>query len=127
MFKVYCPSQYNHLPHKLMMYHNGSVSKNVKYKNVCKEQYHVHIAYNNEPHVFEIVNDSIVEFPELHGNNVGVFSNIVNDYEIIDMFKMNHEITVKWINCNSTWGVYDNEAGKWTGAVRQVNMDHDAS
>ena len=47
-FKVYCPSQYNHHPQKLMMQDNGSVSKNVEYKSICTEKFLFQIAYNND-------------------------------------------------------------------------------
>ena len=38
-FKVYCPGQYKRLPHKLMMYQDGSVSKNVGYQKICTEKF----------------------------------------------------------------------------------------
>ena len=43
-FKVYCPGQYKRPPHKLIMYQDGSVSKNVK----CTDKSIVNVAYNNE-------------------------------------------------------------------------------
>ena len=36
-FKVYCPGQYKRSPQKLMMYQDGSVSKNVKYQELCTD------------------------------------------------------------------------------------------
>ena len=38
-FKVYCPGQYNHLPNKLIIQELGSVSKNIKYKDICKGRF----------------------------------------------------------------------------------------
>ena len=46
---------------------------------------------------------------------------IIWDYEILEIFFENNKIVPKWINCNYTWGTYDYETGKWTGAVGQVN------
>ena len=93
------------------MQDDGCVSKNVKYDNLCNEQFSVHVAYNDE-FPFEIVNDSMVEYTVLHGTCVGVHSFIPLNYEIIDMFIKNHNIMVKWINCNFTWGLSDDETGK---------------
>ena len=54
-----------------MMQDNGSVSNNVKYRNICKEQFPVHVAYNHEPEFFEIENnsmvDTVVKYQVLHG------------------------------------------------------------
>ena len=35
-------------------------------------------------------------------------------------FFKNHDIVPVWINCHYTWGVYDEESGRWTGAVGKV-------
>ena len=35
---------------------------------------------------------------------------------------INNNIVINWINCNYTWGIFDYETGKWTGAVGQVNI-----
>ena len=127
VFKVYCPGQYDHPPNKLMMEKNGSLSKNIKYKNVCKEQFPVHVAYNNEGFWFEIENnsmvDTMVKYQKLHGWFAGIYSFIVRDFEILSSFFKHYDIVVEWINCNYTWGVYDDETGKWTGAVGQVNIE----
>ena len=74
-----------------------------------------------------IVNDSLVKYTVLHGTHVGVYSNIPFNGEIIDKFIKNHNIIVKWINCNYSYGSYDDETGKWTGAVGQVNIHYDIS
>ena len=109
-----------------MMQDNGSVSKNVKYKNVCKEQFPVHVAYNHELFWFEMENnsmvDTMVKYRYLHGYFAGGFTAISRHSEILSIFFKNYDIIVKWINCNYTWGVYDDEIGKWTGAVGQVNI-----
>ena len=112
-----------------MMQDNGSVSKNVKYRNLCKEQFPVHVAYNHEPFWFEIENnsmvDTMVKFQVLHGWFTGGFTAIPRHEEILSIFFKHYDVIVKWINCNYTWGVYDDETGKWTGAVGQVSMvDH---
>ena len=104
-----------------MMQNNGSVNKNVKYRNLCKKQFPVHVAYNDDPPYFEIKKNTMVKYQSLHG----LFTDnsyISYDYEILSIFFEHHSIIVKWINCNYTWGMYDYETGKWTGAVGQVNI-----
>ena len=42
------------------------------------------------------------------------------DYEILKSFFQNNYINPTWIDCNYTWGWFDNETGHWTGAVGKV-------
>ena len=118
LFKVYCPEQYKRFPHKLMMYKNGSVSKNVRYQDLCVERFAISAAYNHEPWVFDIENNTMVDLREkyghTHGDLVGVYSYIVEDDEILSMFFENHNIIINWIDCNLTWGWFDYETEKWT-------------
>ena len=108
-----------------MMQDNGSVSNNVKNRNICKEQFPVHVAYNHETEYFEIENNSmvdiVVKYQYLHGLHTNSYYISTND-EILSIFFKHYDINVKWINCNYTWGWYDDETGKWTGAVGQVNI-----
>ena len=111
-----------------MIQDNGSVSKNVKYKHVCKEQFPVHVAYNYDYFWLEIENNKLVDTIAkysiwTHGWLVGRYSWIAMDWEILSIFFKNYNVIVKWINCNSTYGIIDDETGKWTGLVGQVNMD----
>ena len=38
------------------------------------------------------------------------------------MFFINNNIIINCIDCNFTWGWFDDETGKWNGAVGKVNM-----
>ena len=112
---------------KLMMYNNGSVSKNVRYQDLCVERFVVSVAYNHFLNVFEVENNSMVDLREkygyLHGYYlVGVLSYIAEDDEILSMFFLNNNIIINWIDCNYTWGWFDYETGKWTGAVGKVTI-----
>ena len=51
-FKVYCPGQYKTFPHKLMMYQDGSVSKNIRYQEICLEKFRE--ASNNDKLKFKL-------------------------------------------------------------------------
>ena len=81
-----------------------------------KDSLSINIAYNNDFGWFEIVNNSMVEY---QANIIeGEYSFIPYDFEILEKFFKNKNI--KWINCNHTWGWYDDETGRWTGAVGKV-------
>ena len=81
----------------------------------------INVAYNNDPGYFEIVNNSMVEYP---ANSVeGIYSNIPYDFEILEIFFKNKNVIVNWIYCNYTWGWFDDETGRWTGAVGKVKMN----
>ena len=110
LFKVYCPGQYKAFPHKLKMYNNGSVSNNIIYKDLCDiDTFFVNVIYEYYPGLFEIVNNTMVEWYDFWGLLTD-FSMIVYDFEILKPFFQNNNIIVTW-TANSTFG----------GIVRQVN------
>ena len=104
------------------MFNNGSVSKNLKYEDICtSKKFLINIAYNIEPGWFEINKNSMVEW-----NNyfpiINEMSHLSFDYEILSIFFLNNNILVTWIDCNRTMGIYDYETGKWTGTVGKVKI-----
>ena len=80
----------------------------------------INVAYNDDPGFFEIVNNSMVEYPAfvVDGDN----SYIPYDFEILEHFLKSYVIAINWIDCNYTWGWYDDETGRWTGAVGKVRV-----
>ena len=60
LFYVMCPGE-NERYHKLMIFHDGTVNRNLKYKDVCPvaelyaepDYHHINIAYNNYLPYFE--------------------------------------------------------------------------
>ena len=102
-----------------MMYDDGSVSSKVRYNDICKDRFVANMAHLWSEDV--VVNNSMVEYPLYIIE--GEYSYIPYYYEIIGSFLFNYNIIVnKWIDCNDTYGIFDNETGKWTGAVGQVNI-----
>ena len=104
-----------------MIFQNGTIN-NVNYKKLCKVEHGAKIAYNNQkPYIFEISNitNSMVGFPHewLIEAPEGY---LIGDHEILQSFFDNYNVKPTWINCNSTWGYFDDETGHWTGAVGQV-------
>ena len=84
----------------------------------------VNIAYNNDPEYFEVddVTGDMVKYP-VDILRSAEYSHIPYDWEILDAFFFNHKIVPVWINCNNTFGWYDEEYGNWTGAVGKVRID----
>ena len=50
-------------------------------------------------------------------------SNIPYDFEILKIFFETKNVIIQWIDCNRTWGTYNSETERWTGAVGQVNIN----
>ena len=79
---------------------------------------YVRIAYNNDPGIFEVDEDGVlVPFQELVSSG-----QIAYDNEILYSFFETYHVTPFWINCNMTWGWFDEETGQWTGAIGQVTF-----
>ena len=116
-FKVVCPGIYNNFPHKIL-------SDNKKFKDICQpQQHHARIAYNNDWDFFELFEDGSIAEYEIDINELGQTDYIVKDTEIMKHFLENYHITPTWIDCNYTWGWFDEETGNWTGAVGKVKLD----
>ena len=97
-------------------------STKTNYQDICeKPQHNATIAYNNEPELFEVDEDG--KMNEFGVNPVtGEYDYMSYDYEILSSFFANYHITPTWIDCNYTWGVFDEETGHWTGAVGKVTV-----
>ena len=107
----------------MMIFKNGTTKDDLRYKDLCKEEHHVRIAYNNEGYVFKIDNitNTMVEYPYWM-NMVGDLGIRSGEYEILKSFFSKFNIIPTWINCNYTWGWFDDETEQWTGAVGQVKI-----
>ena len=118
-FRIIFPGSYEGLPHKLMI-KDGRVNK--KYEDICEEPVHyTSIAFNNDPPFFDL-DETTGEFTEYPLNiKEGDFSKIPRDYEMMVTFIKFYNIIPHWINCNFTWGWFNEETQKWTGAVGQVS------
>ena len=121
-FRLYCPKERNH--HKMMIFKNGTTKDNLQYKDLCKVEHEVRIAYNNGGRgIFTIDNitNTMVEYP--HWWSVIEEAGYISyEFEVLGSFFLKFNIKPTWINCNYTWGLYDNETDSWTGAVGQVGI-----
>ena len=97
---------------------------NRKIKDLCREPpHHVNIAYNSEPGFFELEEDGSVKKLD---NEIltGEYDYIPKDTELMQAFLEYYHIIPNWLDCNFTWGWFDEEAGNWTGGVGKVKQPH---
>merc|ERR1711978_14519 len=116
-FVMTCPGMSHSSTFTLHMRDSGEVDDGKVWGDLCREK-RVNIAYNNYKRYFELDDETgeMVKYPGLDGLD-GVIS---HDWQILDSFFSNYDIVPVWTNYHYTWGWYDEEAGKWTGAVGKV-------
>ena len=101
---------------------DGKISWKSSIFPYLKASISINVAYNDDSEIFEIVNNSMVEYP-IQYNVKGLYTNIPYDFEILEIFFKSYVIAINWIDCNYTWGWFDSEAKRWTGAVGKVKMN----
>ena len=107
----------------MLIFKNGTTKDDLIFNDLCKIEHEIRIAYNNEGEIFKIDNitNTMVEFP--YWKPIAkAWPQISYDHEILMSFFSNFKIKPTWINCNYTWGWFDDETGHWTGAVGQVEI-----
>ena len=91
---------------------------------VCTEINIVNIAYSWSD---DVINNTMVIWWSAshisgHGDLVGTLGMIPYKYEVFSPFFEKYKIIANWTDCNYTFGVYDNETGKYNGVIGQVNL-----
>ena len=110
LFNVTCQGNWITKTSQLLL-KEGSVNKHVN--EVCPESL-VRVASNNFPGHFELDSETftkMIRYNEKPGE--------ANDWEIFGTFFHNYNLVPLWIDCNYTWGWYEEEIG-WNGAVELV-------
>ena len=95
---------------------NGEVDDGKVWGDLCREKT-VNIAYNNDEDSF-LLDDDTGEM--LVTSIYRLTYDPMTEREKLGSFFENYDIIPFWINCNYTWGSYDEDLGKWTGAVGKV-------
>ena len=117
-FTLQCPNLDNQLTLSLLQ--DATVCGDIHFYDVCKVADSVTIAYNNEPPTFEFdpETQTMVEFPvkPIYGWS----SSIPLTWEIMKPFLDHYSLIPTWVDCEFTWGWFDEETGTWTGAVGKV-------
>ena len=90
------------------------------YKDICGgEKRKVNIGYNHDPGILSVKNNTLINYPE-SSYIYGRTSALSEDWEVLSKFFSIHNIEPTWLNCNYTWGWYDEELGGWTGCMGKV-------
>ena len=96
--------------------HDVLISKEISYKSykeICSgEPKKVNLGYNNEPAILEVKNNTLVHIPRKPKNYMyGVYSSLPYDWEVLSKFFSIHNIEPNWLDCNDTYGWYDDDLG----------------
>ena len=113
--------------------HDVLISKDISYKSykdICSEEKtNVNLGYNNDCFTidtgkycpFKVENNSLIQSERFPFNYIhGEFSDMPLDWEIFSKFFTLYNIEPNWLDCNQTWGWYDEELGGWTGCMGKV-------
>ena len=105
--------------------HNVLISKEISYKSykeICSgEPKKVNLGYNYEKDILEVENNTLVHNFRGMGHYIfGVYTAMAYDWEVFSKFFSIHNIEPNWLNCNYTWGWYDEDLGGWTGCMGKV-------
>ena len=99
------------------------ISREVKvpsYKAICGgEKIRVHIGYNRDPNFMTVEDDKLLQVPPKRTVK-GELSAISRVWEVLNKFFSLYNIEPLWLNCNYSWGYYDEEQGAWTGCMGKV-------
>ena len=104
--------------------HDVLISREVRwksYKDICSgEPRKVNLGYNNGDLSFKAENNTLMPYPPRNTHLYGEESSFSWDWEVLSMFFSTHNIEPNWLDCNRTWGWFDEGIGAWTGCMGKV-------
>ena len=105
--------------------HDVLISREISYKSyteICSgEKKKVNLGYMGNRWFFKVNNNSLVHTPrDLDDYITGRYSNMPYDWEVLSKFFSIHNIKPNWLDCDNSFGHYDDELGGWTGCVGKV-------
>ena len=105
--------------------HDVLISKEIIYKSyqeICSgEKTKVNLGYNHWEEIFEVENNTLVHTPRDLADNIhGLHSSLLYEWEVLSKFFAIYNIEPNWLDCNYTYGWYDDELGGWTGCMGKV-------
>ena len=106
---------------RLLLLKNATVNWNLGFDDVCKEK-HVFVAYNNELPTFGVSNIT-GEMMRRPVTPQVEYLPMAWEWEVQEKFFEANNLKPIWLNCNFTWGWYDNVTESWTGATGMVASD----
>ena len=110
--------------------HDVLISKEIRwksYKEICSgEPKKVNLGYNNADFILKVENDNLMPDPPRNTPDIGkaywygFYSAMSYDWEVLSKFLSIHNIEPNWLDCNSSYGWYDEDLGGWTGCMGKV-------
>ena len=91
------------------------------YKEICRgEKKKVNLGYNNDYNLLKVKNNTLMPYPPLGTFLYAERSSFSYVWEVLSKFFSLHNIEPNWLNCDFTWGWYDEKVGGWTGCMGKV-------
>ena len=79
------------------------------------------MGFNNDHRVMKVENSVLMTIPEqTFLFEQGQDTMMSEDWEVLSKFLAIYNIEPNWLDCNMTWGWYDEELGGWTGCMGKV-------
>ena len=107
--------------------HEVLISKEITYKSykeICSgEPKKVNLGFlGNEGYAgIKVENNTIYQRPRLLYENInGREASMSLDWDVLSKFISKYNIEPNWLDCNFTYGAYDEELGGWTGCIGKV-------
>ena len=118
--------------------HNVMVSKEIDFKSfkeICSgEPKKVNLGFNNDFGLMRVENNTLTTSPPSCGDFpfkpsklqpinpciYGVHTIMAHVWEALLKFFSIHNILPNWLDCDWSWGWYDEELGGWTGCMGKV-------
>ena len=67
-----------------------------------------------------VENGTLMEGIPHQKNIFGDWPQMSEDWEVLSKFISIHNIEPNWLDCDFTWGWYDEDLGGWTGCMGKV-------
>ena len=105
--------------------HDVLISKEIDYKSykeICSgEKKKVNLGYNNDDKYMHVENNEQMPIPkQSYIFNWGGDTKMSEDWEVLSTFFTQQNIEPNWLDCNMTWGWYEESLEEWTGCMRKV-------
>ena len=106
--------------------HDLLISKEISYKSykeICSgEPKKVNLGfYGNGWGSMRVFNNNIEQRPRVLDEHInGRFASMSKEWEVLNAFFSIHNIEPNWLDCNFTYGWYDEDLGAWTGCIGKV-------
>ena len=104
--------------------HDVLISKEIDYKSykeICSgEPKKVNLGFNSNLR-FPVENNSLIHTPKKNSEYIhGLHSNMILNWEVLTKFFSTQNIEPNWLDCNGTYGWYDEDLGGWNGCLGKV-------